>query len=654
MESKSVSLDRHMRLRLADLDSEAFERFFLHFLNSGISLEIERGGSRVERRIIEANMYAAGSGRSQKGVDLIAKVAGGETWVFQCKRHKTWSPSQTEAAIAKATDFPAQHYFLLVACDPQEGVEEVIAKHPNWSFWNLDRICAEFRLRVPKNKQPQVLHFLRPEELQRFAPYATDTFISPADYFASLNRASHSFHHRHTLVGRIRELETLKEFAAGPHKVLLISAKGGDGKSRLLWEFAESFAKDNPGTEVSFLNPHSSGSVPVALWDKETPRLLLVDDAHRLERVSNDLLTCVREGTATKLVLATRPQGNEVLEERLREHGLWGGAPIISLSALKKKDLHQLAEETLGPKLRSQVDTLLARTGDSPFLTALAGDLLQRGQLTWDNWSSDQEFRAAVFRSFEKDNLSHLAPVDQKHGARLLRVIALLAPMTPDGVFLANSAACLGISRIDAETLLQRLQAAGVVSGENRNVRVIPDLFSDFLVFDTAFDPTHRLPELARAVLASFADQSAALLRNLAEASWIADTEAMNRDDLLRPLLDAEFARFDGLGFLERSQMLQQWAGFSVYLPTESLTLARKALEQTSSPPGSADTLGLHLGGANTHAYVRSCIPGLLKPIAKWHDGHRHEALELRWRLRLEMPTGILHANRNHPWEVIA
>ncbi len=201
-EPKAAFLDRHMRLRLADLDPETFERFFLHFFNSGISLEIERDGSRVERRIIEANTYAAGSGRSQEGVDLIAKVEGGETWAFQCKRHKKWSPAQTKAAIAKATDFPAQHYFLLVACDPGEGVQKVIAAHPTWSFWNLDRICAEFRLRVPKSKQPPVLHILRPEEIQRFAPYATDAFIFlPADYFASLNRAGHSFHHRYTLVG---------------------------------------------------------------------------------------------------------------------------------------------------------------------------------------------------------------------------------------------------------------------------------------------------------------------------------------------------------------------------------------------------------------------------------------------------------------------
>ena len=48
-------LDKHLRLRLADLNAEAFEHFFLSFLNAEITLTIERNGERVTRRVIEAN-----------------------------------------------------------------------------------------------------------------------------------------------------------------------------------------------------------------------------------------------------------------------------------------------------------------------------------------------------------------------------------------------------------------------------------------------------------------------------------------------------------------------------------------------------------------------------------------------------------------------
>ena len=653
--TNSVSrLDQHLRLRLAELDDGGFERFFLHFLNSGISLTIERNGQPVERRIIEANTYAAGSGRKQKGIDLFAKVEGGETWVFQCKRRKSWNVSQTQQAITDAT-YPANHYFLLVACDPHKDVQDEMDKHPQWSFWNLDRICQEFRLRVPKHKQPPALYFLTPEELKRFAPYATDALVPAQDYFASIQRAGHSFHHNYPLVGRSHEMAQLDAFVRDAKaKVLKISGKGGEGKSRLLWELAKTVCGKAGSPEVLFLNPHSTGDLTLALWDKDTPRIVVVDDAHRIERVSHELLGRVREAEATKLVLATRPQGNEVLDERLREHG-FPPPQVLAVTPLRKKDMTVLAAEALGPALKAWAKELVGLTGDSPFLTALAGDLLKRGRLQWGRWHSAEEFRAAVFRSFETDNLDHLGEADRKQGARLLRIIALLAPANPDAVFHETAAKCLGIPKVEVEALLRRLQAAGIVSAESQNVRVIPDLFADFLVFETAFDPNHRLPELAATVLREFSSQAASLLRNLAEASWIAGVEALGREALLRPLLDAEFARFDASSFFERGRMLERWATFSVYLPGESLALAKKALAQKTAPAGATSLF--YFGdenGINSHRYVRSWIPALLKPVALWHDEHRSAALDLLWQMGTGTPRGMLNGGKGHPWSVIA
>jgi hypothetical protein len=645
-------LDQHLRLRLGDLDDSLFERFFLGFLNAGISLAVDRGGERLERRVIEANTYAAGTGRAQKGIDLIAKMEGGEIWVFQCKRQKSWNVSQTQSAVKKAT-YPAQHYFLLVTCDPHKDVQDEMDKHRNWSFWNLDRICQEFRQRVPVHAQPRILNFLAPEELKRFAPYATDALVPAQEYFASIQRAGHSFHHRYKFVGRKEELKRIEAFLQDPKaKVLKISGKGGEGKSRLLWELATTL---RAGADVWFLNPHSTGDLALALWNTDGPRIIVVDDAHRLERVSHELLGRIREGSATKLVLATRPQGNEALDERLRDHGF--GAPTqVDVSPLKKKDMVLLAEDALGEKLKGRAKDLVELTGDSPFLTALAGDLLNRGRLHWGDWHSVEEFRAIVFRSFEADNLQHLGEVDRKNGARLLRILALLAPVTPNAAFQERAAVCLGVAKVDVEALLQRLQAAGVISSEQQNIRVIPDLFSDFLVFDTAFDPKRRLPEFAQSILQQFPEQAAATLRNLAEVSWVGGQQAPNRDELLRPLLEAEFARFDASNFFERGQMIERWAAFSVFLPQEALTLAEKAYRQKSATQGQSSDLQLDDDdeGVNSYRWSLSWIPSLLKPVAQWHDAHRDAALDFLWMLGLDTPRGWFDGGKNHPWSVIA
>src|SRR5438093_11687022 len=84
-------LDSALRLRLAELDSKRFEDFFLHFLNSGVELTVQRKGKAVTRRVISAETYAAGSGKDQKGIDLRVIVEVGEVWCIQCKRHKKWT-----------------------------------------------------------------------------------------------------------------------------------------------------------------------------------------------------------------------------------------------------------------------------------------------------------------------------------------------------------------------------------------------------------------------------------------------------------------------------------------------------------------------------------------------------------------------------------
>src|SRR5438045_204017 len=232
-------LDEHLRLRLVELSPPLFEAFFLHFLKAGISLTVERHGRAITRRIINAELYASGSGRDQKGIDIRAEVEGDgakEIWVFQCKRRRNWTPALTRAAIEKAAQYPAQHYFLVVTCDPHEAVQDEIHKHPNWTFWNLDTICAELRLRVPPSKYTEVLFFLSRAELKRFVPFTTEALISPEKFFERFLVADSLFRHNWQLVGRQKELSALVQFATGSQKVRLLNAKGGEGKSRVLWE----------------------------------------------------------------------------------------------------------------------------------------------------------------------------------------------------------------------------------------------------------------------------------------------------------------------------------------------------------------------------------------------------------------------------------
>ena len=647
-------LDEHLRLSLAELDPHLFEQFFLLFLRSGIALSIERHGSLITRRIISAETYAAGSGRNQKGIDLRVVVEGGEVWVFQCKRHKTWTPSQTRDAIQKASQYKAEHYFLVVACDPHESVQDEIHKYPNWTFWNLDTICAEFRLRVHPSKHAQILFFLSPEELKRFVPFTTEALITPAKFFERFLGTDKLFRHDWKLVGRDPQLRELQDFTRSPHKAQVLIAKGGDGKSRLLWEFCQTLAAQTPEMEILCLNPHRGGDdMSFAFTGNPPNRIILVDDAHRTEQVPLQLLALVRDDPVARIVLATRPQGVEALAQKLYEAGLANNlARQVSLPRLEKADVKSLASEALGEGLKEHAQELAELTMDCPFLTVIAGELLQLGRMGWGRWASHEEFRQHVFREFEQRNLETVPEADRSFASGLMQMLSLLAPVVINPRFPEKAARSLGCSVFTLETQMNRLRQSEVAAGRDDGLRIVPDLFADFLVYDVCYGPK-KMPGFVQQVMGEFEDRSAALLRNLSEATWVARANNVADEVLLNTVIEPERRRFETASFYKKAELLRHWSGFSVYLPAESLELARMAITIKTAPVDDTQQVISALGRCD-HDYVSEQIPTLIKPIAKHHDQYRFAALDLLWELGLTKPWAEIGSNQNHPWAVIS
>ena len=131
-------------------------------------------------------------------------------------------------------------------------------------------------------------------------------------------------------------------------------------------------------------------------------------------------------------------------------------------------DARALASQALQSEDPRRLDALLAYTADSPFLMVLAGDLIRRGKLTSPLEMSANDFRQAVFRRFEEENLPGVPEPDHRRWKLLVRAIASLAPVVESPDLLRKLARCIGdeSQAFPLENDLSRLRASGLLAKE--------------------------------------------------------------------------------------------------------------------------------------------------------------------------------------------
>ena len=640
---------RNLESHISSLPWEEFEKFCLRFLMPGVLLSIERNGKITTKRIISTNIHGKRGPESDQGVDVIADVEG-ERWAFQCKHHKKWTKSDAEKAIKSAQGYSANHYFLWVGCSVDVASHELIRSHPDWTIWGIEDICAQFLNKVPHSHQRHVLG-TNERHFKQIVPYANFSLVGYESFFGI--DTSKVLRHTTPLVGREAEIKSLIR-SASMQKVTLLVAKGGVGKSRLLYELAKYHREKQESINVVFFNPHADLSSLDANFDDEIERIVVIDDAHRSESISNELIYLVGKSMRTRLVLATRPQGIESISNILSSHGLTEKTKEIRVPNLDKKNTLLLAKEALGKSddIYVKAKKLVDLSDSSPFLIIQAGTLISRGLLDWSQLIDEQSFRIAVLQCYEREYLNHFDGFDLEPYKRYLRLLSLLSPVGLNRSFYQCSSDFLGLKKYETEKLSKRLQNAGMLSEGVHNVRVIPDLYSDFLTFQIGYDPDCSLPTFITEAHERFPEAVGAILRNLSEASWIAERQGIDSSHVITPLFKKILEVFENSSFQKRTGILAHWANFSVFLPKESLILARNAMRLKDAPER-IDEDNLLLWDEPDYQTVRREIPTILKPIAKYHLETKSEALDLLWELGKTVSLSSILEDSGHPWAVI-
>lgn len=361
----------------------------------------------------------------------------------------------------------------------------------------------------------------------------------------------------------------------------------------------------------------------------------------------------VRQDAKTRVILACRPQGKELILGLLLRIGIDPSTlEPMAIPAFKKSAAAELAKEVLGPALDQHLDEFIQLTDKNPFLITTAGALLREGRLQWGTWRTQPEFRQRVFQEFEEENLNLAAvpPTERPHARLLLRMLAVLSPvpLTPE---LIEKAGRLIPGGPTLEPLFNFLRLAELVVGPDQRLRVAPDLFADFLVYEACFEPSKKVPVWVKKLLGEFREHGVVLIRNISEASWIAELNGVNDGSILAPLTDWQREEFLKQSFFGRQMILDKWKAFSHYLPEQTLELAKLAIREKKAPPDPSPVA--NSSDLNSYERLLVYVPALLRPVAKYHLKFSHEALDILWALGRDI-SPPQHNNQNHPWTVAA
>lgn len=643
-----------------------FEGFLCAFLSTGTVIK-PRDGMRAK---IDSARLQPGPGRKQKGIDIVAQVTGidaprlgRETWVFQCKYYKNWSESQSRRAMVECT-YEADRKFLVVTkYNIADEARTVVEAEADWEFWSGETLSSHFLNPdvISRAQASRLLFTYFGEGWAKAMLGLPGHLVTPEVYFANLQRARSADPaypaFATTLVGRESELKKLDAFAAhSRHRVGLLVAPGGRGKTRLLREWAlhlgdkKRLGKKAP--TVRFLLPNRIDSDFVAAITAERrPLLLVLDDAHQiqLDQTRRAVFAELVQLENVKVLLALRPGIEGTVRGELDDAGLFPASNLsdpITIPPLDPSDARALVRE-VAPTLPAPQAAILARLSrECPLIAEMAGRLLAEGSLAIADIRDEPAFRDHVFERLLRVPETITKDWGASRVNELLELIALIAPVEPNEAFREKAAQVLAQNTRPHEVsdMITALIDHGLmvefehVFYRSRQVRISPDLLSDHLAYRACDDRPRsdsRPPRnrgFVQRVLDHFsADDFPRIIQNLADAEWRAGP---NADSVCEPLWRWFNDAFEQPQESDmRPHYLDLWRSVAHLQPRRTLKLAEKIKTK--------------------HPSLVEKLPGLLQPVGERHADHATDVLDQLWRLATSSDDLSIHPHPT-PLDAIA
>ena len=593
-------------LPLGSLTPENFELFcraFVAALNPGA--DVSRYG---------------GQGDTQDGIDLCSKKKS-QILDYQCKRHKQFGPADIDQVVADTT-FEAEHHHLLLSRKATPGARKAINKHKDWSLWDVEDISAKIQQELPKDKALRIVDTYFPGWRKDFLGEPDPSpWLTSEEFFRPLSSRVKLFNHDWSFVGRQLELERLDKFVDSTDRVLIVSGRGGVGKSRMLRAFSERVPAN---TEVLF----TSSSTDIKPKDFELlPEngLLVIDDAHENPDLSQLLGTIAVSKPKLRVLISTRPYGLPQIQHDLTRSGFgFDAEATLRLNDLTVDEARSLAEEiiTASGGNVEYAQRIAEITRDCPLATVIGSRLVATGRIKPELLNNSEKFRAHILMTFRDAITGEIGGSKGTGDIRdVLEFVAMVQPFDPANPAFEEAATKFLGRRYDKVLRdLRELEDAGVLLRRRNRLRITPDLLADYIRADVAYDsknsrPTGFADEVFKVVKD---DLTTNLLVNLSQLDWRISVNGVQTELLNRVWADLE-KQFKGAKIYTRQAMLQALEKVAYYQPAQALSFAKLALEQPTTEVEPDDGLRFSEPSYND---VLAKVPPVLKYV-----GYNHEYL---------------------------
>ncbi|WP_232333637.1 restriction endonuclease [Agromyces laixinhei] len=602
-------------------------------------------------------------GDKQDGIDFEGTWSDGQSAAWQCKRLDALTVPDVQKFI-KACTFTADEFFIVYSGEASHDARDEVKKHPGWELLDrrgLGRMLGD----LPLHLQRSVLDATWGPVTRRqyLETPGEDSFLGVQTVLDRRLDSGALLNDLGAKAGRVPETAAIDQALDRTTDwplVVLVSGRGGAGKTRLLAERMAKFQHENPRIPVLWLAPGRSIDGDALKELPYAPAVIVVDDAHRLTEQLRPLIEYANQQPGTQLILGSRGPGISTIRAQLVEAGLRDrqveAIPIGELTSSEARALVDSVLQDMNATFELR-DFLAGQARRSPFLAVLTANLLRAGELTGP-LNLDAGLREQVMVRYRDVVTDGIASESQPAVRKMLASIAALGTVDlSDTQFRTQLSALSGIPPVELLRVIEKLRGHDVLIGPPNATQFAVEMLGDQLLEAEAIiggvDSGFTL-ELWNAFKAS---HRTAVLSGLGSLAWRLGENGRSLIATVWSEMEAEVAAsdLDGLHWL-----IGSLRGVAYAQPAEIVHLSARLVDRLNEldnapqdPPdaNTEETESFWLRPATRRDVERALAP-VIADTAVYNADVLEQVLDILWRIaQHDQRAPAQHSD--HPFKLI-